>query len=429
MLVATAMATTLLAALPAIAQARWGRPFQFAAPGTLDVIAPQLAFSASGTAAAAFGLQDVDTPGTAGAYLTLRSANGSVGKAAAVAGARQILALGYDGASLELLTGASPSTDVCCSSAQAIAVAPNGRQALARTLVAGLAGPALGQLVTMADGQMLAAVATERGVWVVQSTKANRFGGQHLLTGGGQMPEALDAASLGGQSTIVTWTSAAGAAGAANPRTISYAIGSRTSAPRRVKAAVTVSGGHRIDELAVAPRGGSATLAWIESWYDGHGAYHSQVRAMDIGAHAAIRSVSAPSQLASGLTFGGDAAGDQALAWQSCTLEDSCTVQAAARPAGQSFGGVRTLGGVDPDEPPALAVGGNGQAFVAWISGGRPMASVRSGAQSAFSAPATLSSTTYAADITVGSGPRHSALAAWSQGTLNPSVVGAAYTG
>jgi hypothetical protein len=41
----------------------------------------------------------------------------------------------------------------------------------------------------------------------------------------------------------------------------------------------------------------------------------------------------------------------------------------------------------------------------------------------------TLSSTTFALDLTVGFGPGRQALAAWTQGTLNPSVVGAAYSG
>ena len=123
---------------------------------------------------------------------------------------------------------------------------------------------------------MLAAVATERGVWVVQSAKANRFGAQHLLTRGGQMPETLDAAWLGGESSIVAWTSANGIAGQAAPRSISYALGSKTGAPHGVKTAVTVPAGHRIDELGVAARGGGATVAWVESWYDKGGAYHSR---------------------------------------------------------------------------------------------------------------------------------------------------------
>ena len=426
---AAVLAAALSGGVPAAAQARWGRPFQLAAPGTLDVLAPQLVFSPAGAAAAAFGVQDVDTPGTAQALLTLRPAGGTAGSPKPVVGAGQILAMAYDGRALELLTGSSPANQVCCSSAQAIQVSPSGSQGRPRTLVGGLAGATLGQLLTLADGQMLAAVATERGVWVVQSPKSNRFAGQHLLTGGGQMPESLAAAWLGGERTIVTWTAATGTAGAAEPRHIYYAEGSRTSAPRQVRTAITVAGGHRIDELGVARSAGGPTVAWIESWYDTHGAYHSQVRAADIGPHSVIRTVSAANRLASGLMFGGDTAGDQALSWQSCTTENVCTAQVSTRAAKQTFSAPRTLGASDAPEEPALSVGPAGQALVAWIRGGRPVASVQPGPGRGFGAPTQLSSTTYAADITVSYGPRHTAQAAWSQGTLNPSVVGAAYTG
>ena len=72
------------------------------------------------------------------------------------------------------------------------------------------------------------------------------------------MPETLAAAWLGGESTVVAWTAATGVAGQAYPRTISYAQGARTHAPRTVQTAVTVAAGHRIDELGVAraPRRG-----------------------------------------------------------------------------------------------------------------------------------------------------------------------------
>ncbi|HEX4010924.1 MAG TPA: hypothetical protein VHX62_12985 [Solirubrobacteraceae bacterium] len=428
-LVAGALAAPLSVGLPAAAQARWGTPFQFTAPGTLDVLAPQLAISSSGAAAAAFGMQDVDTPGTSQGYLTLRSPRGAVGQPAAIGGASQILAEAYDHGGLELLTGTTAADQVCCSSAQAVAVSAAGRPAPPRTLVSGLTGPTLAQLQPLAGGQMLAAVATERGVWVVQSAKANRFGAQHLLTGGGLMPSALATAWLGGQATIVAWTGASGTAGAADPRTIAYALGSRTSAPRRVRTAITVPAGHRVDELGVAARAGSATVAWIESWFDGHGNYHSQVRAADVAPHAAATTLSAASRLASGLSFAGDPAGDQALSWESCTVNDACTTQVAVRGAHGSFGGARALGAIDSSQTPALTVGAKGQAVVAWVRGGRPVAAVARTPGRAFGAAQSLSSSTYADDIALASGAGGRALAAWTQGTLNPSVVGAAYSG
>jgi hypothetical protein len=412
--------------LPAAAQARWSAPFQFAAPGTLDVVPAVLAISGSGAAAAAFGIQDVDTPGVSQAYVTLRPAHGTPGTPIAIPGAQRILDAGYDGGALELLTGAAASDATCCSTAQAVEVSSGGRVGPTRTLVGGLAGATLGRLLTLKDGQMLAAVATEHGVWVVQSAKANRFAGQHLLTRAGQMPETLAAAWLGGENTIVAWTAATGAAGAAAPRSISYALGSRTRVPHAVKTAITVAPGHRIEELAVAARGGGAAAAWIESWYDKRGGYHSLVRATDIAPHATVRNLSSASQLASGLSFAGDLGGDQAIAWESCTFQDACQTQVDGRGAKRSFGAPRTLGSTDASQAPALAVGAHGQVLVGWVRGGRPVAATASAPGRPFGAPSTLSSTTFALDLTVGLGSGGQALAAWTQGTLNPSVVGAA---
>ena len=68
--------------------------------------------------------------------------------------------------------------------------------------------------------------------------------------------------------------------------------------------------------------------------------------------------------------------------------------------------------------------------LVGWVRGGQPVAAVapRTGSGAGFGSPATLSTSTYALNVTVAFGPRRQALAAWSQGTLAPSIVGAAYT-
>jgi hypothetical protein len=418
------------AGLPAAAQARWSAPFQFAKPGTLDVVGPVLAVSGSGAAAAGFGLGDVDTPGVSQAYVTLRPGHGAPGEPVAIPGSQQVLAGAYDGGSLELLTGAAASGQTCCSAVQAVQVGAGGRLGWARTLVGGLTGATQGRLLTLKNGSMLAAVATERGVWVAQSAKANRFGAQHLLTRGGQMPETLAAAWLGAENTIVAWTTANGIAGAAAPRSITYATGSRTRAPHGVRTAVTVRAGHRIDELGVAARhGGGATAAWIESWFDAKGGYHSRVRAMDIAPHAAVRDLSPANRLASGLSFAGDVRGDQAMAWESCTAQAACQTQVAGRAAQGQYGSPRTLGAIDASQEPALDVGSQGQVVVGWVRGGKPVAATAAGPARPFGAPVTLSSTTFALDLTVGFGSGRQALAAWTQGTLNPSVIGAAYSG
>jgi hypothetical protein len=182
-----------------------------------------------------------------------------------------------------------------------------------------------------------------------------------------------------------------------------------------------VPAGHRIDELAVARHGNGSTLAWIESWYDKKGAYHSRAEAADLAKHPHARALSPDNRLASGLTFDDDPAGDQGAAWESCTTSDACTVQPAGRPAKGSFGSARTLGAIDAYQSPSLTVSPKGQVVIGWVRGGHPVASV------GFGSPSVLSSTTFASDTTVAFGPKNVALAAWIQGTLNPSVVAAAY--
>lgn len=410
-------------AWPGIAAAKpgWGNPFELTRPGTSDYLGLQLAFSPQGTATAAFSISDVDVPGSSRAYLVSRSAGGRVGPARAVAGADQVLAETYDGRSAELLTGTGQRNQDCCSSAQAIEVRPSGAIGSPHTLVGGLAGATQGQLLTLGDGRMMAAVATERGVWVAQSTRTNRFGAPHIVSDNGQEPVSMSAAWLGGQSSIVAWTAGAGVIGTTTPRSIDYATGSREQAPHHARVAVTVPAGHRIDELAVARRGSGATVAWVESWYDKKGAYHSRVEAADLAKHATTRALSPDNRVASGLTVDNDAAGDQAAAWQSCTGSDTCTVQAAGRPANGAFGSARTLGAIDAYQSPMLTVSPAGQVVTVWVRGGHPVASV------GFGSPSVLSSTTFATDPTVAWGPKRVALAAWTQGTLNPSVVAAAY--
>jgi hypothetical protein len=415
------LATALLFVGSASARPAWGKPFELTKPGSLDYLDPQLAFSPQGAAAAAFRIGDVDQPGSSRAYLVSRSAQGKVGQPKALAGVNQVLSLAYDGRPLELLVGSSPSNQDCCSTAEAIQVSPSGAAGRARKLVGGLAGATQGRLVKLADGQLMAAVGTERGVWVVQATRGDRFGAPHIVSDKGQEPVSMSAAWLGGQTSIVAWTAGTGVIGATTPRSIYYATGSRKQAPHHARVAVTVPAGHRIDELAVVRRGNGATLVWIESWFDKHGAYHSRVEAADLAKQPRIRALSPDNRLASGLTVDDDAGGDQGAAWESCTSSDSCTVQAAGRPAQGTFGSARTLGAIDAYQTPTLTVSPKGQALVGWVRGGHPVASV------GFGSPAVLSSTIFATDETVAYGPKNEALAAWTQGTLNPSVVAAAF--
>jgi hypothetical protein len=415
----------LVAAAPATAAA-WSKPFELSKPGTLDDMPAQLAFSAGGASAAAFGIEDVDVPGSSQGYETSRSAGGKIGEALLIPGARQILALSFDGRALELVTGTSPSTQSCCSSAQAIQLGPQGRLGRARTIVGGLTGDTEAQLLTLGDGQMLAAVATERGVWAVQSSRGNRFTGQHRLSGRSDEPETMSAAWLGAENTIVAWTAGTGTAGATDPRKIYYSTGTRKSGPRLARIALSIPSEHRIDELRVARRGTGATLAWIESWFDNRGNYHSEVRAADLSKHPSIRTFSPANRSASEISFAADAAGDQGIAWKSCTAGGSCSVATTVRGAHGQFGAVSgRLGAIDASEAPAVTVGPRGQVLVGWVRGGKPLASESAAGRGRFGTPKVLASSTFASDLTVAFGPRSQALAAWTQGTLNPSIVGA----
>jgi hypothetical protein len=428
--VVSAAIAAIGAIAPPAAMAGWSRPFQFAKPGSLDTIPVKLAFSPQGGAAAAFGVEDVDSPGLSSAFLTQRSPGGAVGAPRQVPGAQQVLGLAFDGPSLELLTATSAQGLACCSQAEAVRVSSGGGFAPPHTLVSALDGASLGQLVTLADGQMVAAIASSNGVWAAQSVSGNRFAGAHRLTVSSDLPEALAATSLGGEKSIVAWTTGSGAAGEASPRSIYAAIGSRLSGPRRSTALVTLPPTLRIDELAVAARGATPTLAWIQSWFDNRGNYHAQAEAIDVGVRPPrVRALSPTEQVASGLALAGDATGDQAVAWKICGSDGSCTLHVSARGAKGIFSQPVSLGSIDPSQTPSLSVSPNGEALVGWLRLGHPVAAVSQPASTRFGPTQVLSPTTYALDLAVSFGPKREGLAAWTQGTLAPSVVAAAYHG
>jgi hypothetical protein len=426
---AVALAVVLCAAVAPAARAGWQRPFQFAAPGSLDTIPAQIGFSGAGAAAAAFGVQNVDDAALSDAFLTLRSAHGQVGAPARVPGAQQVLSLTFDGSSPELLTGTSPAGLPCCSAAQAIQVTSRGVFRRPRTLVSGLAGATLGQLLTLADGRLLAAISTGAGVWAAQSVSANRFAATHRLTAPHDVPEALSATSLGADDSILAWIAARGTAFGAVPGTIFTASGTKLSGPRRGYAVLTVPAGHQIDELGLAHELSTPTVAWIESWFDARGGYHSQADVADLAQRPGVRALSHAGQLASGLDVAANAAGDQAVAWKVCTGRGSCSLNVALRRAGATFAAPVSLGSIDPSQAPAIAVGRSGEVLVAWVRFGHPVAAARAPGSGSFGRPSVLSRTTYAADLTLSYGPAREAIAAWTQGTLSPSVVADAYLG
>ena len=170
-------------------------------------------------------------------------------------------------------------------------------------------------------------------------------------------------------------------------------------------------------------------MAWVESWYDRGGAFHSQVRAADVAAHPGVRNLSPSDPPASGLAFAADAAGDQGIAWKVCRQDGSCTAQVAMRGAKASFGASQLVRArsTRPRRRPWRSAHGARRSSV-WVRGGHPVAATGAATGGRFGAARALSSTIFAYDLTVAFGSGREALAAWSQGTLNPSVVGAAYS-
>ncbi len=419
-----ALVLCTLSLAPASARAAWSRPFELSPPGTLDRLPVQIAIAASGAAAAAFSTLDVDTPGSAQAYV-VTGRPGRVGAARAIPGSREVLALTDTAQGPALLTGSSPSGLDCCSAVSAGRVGAGGALTSSQILLGGLTGATQGRLVALAHGRMLAAIATEGGVWAAQSGPGGRFANPRRLTGRDEAAQALSAAALDGENAVLAWTAASGPAGYADPRAIFYARASHRSPPRAAQTLLRAPAGHRIDELAVAGRATRATAAWIDQSFDRRGAEHTQVRAADFAAHPSVRGFPAGDGLSTGLSLGSDPAGAQALVYTTCRAEGGCTVRVTTRSPASAFRAVSALGAIDAGQTPALSVSPRGRVIVGWIRGGHPVAAVGSAASGRFGAPGSLSPTVYAYDITIADSA-HGAIAAWTQGTLNPSVVAAA---
>jgi hypothetical protein len=188
---------------------------------------------------------------------------------------------------------------------------------------------------------------------------------------------------------------------------------------------MTAPSGHGIDELGLAGAAGGPTAAWTESWFDRGGNYHSEAAVADLHGPPVARRFQIAGRLASGLTLVADAKGDEVLAWKTCDVLGNCSVRAASRPAGKRFGEPQRLGAVDPGEAPAAAVSSDGEALVAWISGGRVMVADRRHADGRFGSPITVARTTEASQVDVAFGSAGQALAAWTQGIATPTLRGA----
>jgi hypothetical protein len=397
--------------------AGWSRTVRLSGPQGLDVQPPEVALGHNGAAAVAFGVQDEDNPAFSDAFTLTGTPAAGFTRPRRVPGALAVLAVEYDpSGALEELTGTSRPGLQCCATA---AVRPWPGRGRPTTLVRGLTGTTDGQLVPLENGQLLAAVATQRGVWVAQS-RAGRFAAARRVHFGGALTD-LAAAALPRGGGLVAWATASGGYGAGARRIL--VSWTATGSPSPAQVAVTVPVGHTVDELALAPGTRTPAVAWIESWYDARGARHSVAQVRDIGG-ARVRTISQPFELASDLTLAGDGAGDQVLAFDGCSAAGTCVARAAIRRARGGFGPPQRLGAIDPSQAVAATVTGAGAVLVGWVGSGHVVAAEAGPRWVRFGRARTISSTNYGSDLTIAPGPRNTAFAAWTQGTFSPIVVG-----
>jgi hypothetical protein len=405
---AAAVAAAALALPAGAAAQRWSAPFRLAGPEAADLTLVQLAISPSGELAAGFSAYDEDQPAMSQASLSLRPARGGAARTDHLRGAGQILALTFSGEVPVLLAGTGAAGQPCCARADVVEQV-DGRFSRPRTVADGLTGAATGELEPLPGGGVLAAVGTDRGVW------AGPLGRVRQVGSGTSVPWVLAATP-----TSVGWLAAPDRLGQSGPHEILVA-----PLEARARDLFTAPSGHELDELALAPLGSGATAAWIDGWFDGSGSYHAQAVVADVGRTVRPRPLPVAGRAASGIMLAGGTTGDQVLAFKACDGQGLCSVWESFRPRGARFSAPAGLGSIDPGQEPAAAVTPDGTAVVGWISGGRVFAAWRPPRASRFTGAHPLSPTVYASDLTIAPGPGSEAVAAWTEGTLAPSIVAA----
>jgi hypothetical protein len=100
---------------------------------------------------------------------------------------------------------------------------------------------------------------------------------------------------------------------------------------------------------------------------------------------------------------------------------------AALRSAGGRFGRAARLGPIDASGGPKVTIAPSGEALVGWIERGHVVIADRRPGARALGAGRVVSRTNLAAALALAFGPGGEALAAWTQATLAPAVVGAVY--
>ena len=404
---------------------------QLTPPAATDAVPDGLAVSSSGVLAVGYGLGDPAQPAAATAGVVGLGPGG-----ATVTGplprARQILGLAYLGPRLEVLARTTPPASGlnCCSGVETVSLAPGGGLlAPAHVLLRHLGGTARGALLPVGQG-LLALVGTASGVWVAQANSSGRFRRARRLALAAEAPAAVSATAVGRGRWLVAWSASPGAGiQATGPSTIVEASGGSTGAPR-TQVAVALPAGHTVDQLALASGRSGTTLAFTDSWYDRRGGFHSRVEAEDDGA-GVVTAVSAPGEVYSGLSLAAAPSGGEVLAWQACDrAAATCTAEASVGSSGRSWSAPVDLGPVDPASTPAAIETSAGTAVVGWIEAGDvwvTSATSGSGSSTGDWAQQRLSHGRDASSLILAAGPAGTAVAAWSAGFAEQSVMLARY--
>jgi hypothetical protein len=401
----------------------WRAPLRLTTPRAADLGPAQVAVSPTGELAVAFTVFDEDNPSSAQAFLALRGPRGRK-SIRSVPAARQVLGLAFSGTRLELLTGSAPADQQCCTQAAAVSFA-GGAFGPAHTLSDQLTGPMAGRLAVLKGGEVLAAFATDRAVWQAQWRVGTPPRPASRISFARSVPWTLAGAQTASGDSALAWIGADDRTGEQGARRIAVAFGSAGRPPHGARLILTAGTGHELDQLALAPDGDGLSAAWTDGWFDRGGAYQSQVVVADLAPKLQPRPLPVAGQSASGAAFAGGGAGEQVLAFKSCDAGGSCWVRAAFRDPGGRFGSPVQLGTIDTGQDPDAAVTGDGSAIVAWISRGHVFAVTRAARAGRPGPVREVSATNYASNVQTVAGSRSGAIAVWTQGTLNVSVVGA----
>lgn len=447
--------------------APWSRRVQLAKPTDADLLPPTIAISPIGDVTVAYGATDESEPQdaygelVAGSGGTIRAvptntatarrgantapAQGALGthfgKPELIPSAQRVLALGAVSGRLELLTGdgdggsltgdTAPDGVQCCMEIDAQTRVAPGFYGEAQQLVTGLDGGSAATLVPEQSGALAVLASGNSIVTAFGSGAKAGFGATSPLATFSGQPPAVAAGTLAGDRALIVWT---------QPRTalyvptkgqsVYYAAASAKGVPGTRRLAFKVPAGHSVSQVAVARHRSVASIAWVESWLDKAGAYHSQVFAADLhsGRATGTHPVSPKALIATQISFAGGTTKPEVLTWQACAPGGAtCSTQAALRPHGATWGHAVTLGKLDPGAAPVAGMTTNGAALVGWVGeDGVKIASAAAG-MTRFARPQKLDRSGSAAHLTVATGPAGTAAAAWTDGLTAQSLHAAFY--